>query len=200
MIDSGKTGEFRYETPKEIRDQADVEFGITPSQTVGPYVHIGLEREGTEILVAEDDPNAVEITFTVTDGGGDPLQDGMIEIWQPDAAGDFNTTTAEGFRGLGRAMCDETGTARFVTVVPGGYEGGAPHLLVGVFARGILERLYTRLYFPGNDEALEADHVLQQVDPSRRHLLIAEATERGYHLNVQLQHDDPAQETPFFKI
>ena len=148
MIDTGKTGEFRYPVRSTYRDQDDVEFGLTPSQTVGPYVHIGLEVDGTEMLVDKDDPNAVEVSFSVFDGDGAPVADAMVEIWQADQDGKFNTDSVEGFRGLGRAMADETGTARFTTIVPGGYEGEAPHLLVGVFARGILERLYTRLYFP----------------------------------------------------
>ncbi|WP_311357337.1 protocatechuate 3,4-dioxygenase subunit alpha [Corynebacterium riegelii] len=200
MIDTGKTGEFRYPVRSTYRDQDDVEFGLTPSQTVGPYVHIGLEVDGTELLVDENDPNAVEVTFSVFDGDGAPIADAMVEIWQADQDGKFNTDSVEGFRGLGRAMADETGTARFVTVVPGGYEGEAPHLLVGVFARGILERLYTRLYFPEDTAALETDPVLSELDASRRPLLIAEARDGGYHLDIRLQDTDPAKETPFFSL
>lgn len=214
-IDKAPAGQFRYGDP-EVQDQDEAAFGIMPSQTVGPYVHIGLTLDGAEVLVedkaAED---TVEITVTTIDGDGTPIADAMIELWQAGPEGTFNSpgdprvgdqATVEGFRGLGRSFADETGTATFYTVVPGAVEtvadlvGEAPHLRVGVFARGILERLYTRLYFPEFAEANAADPVLQLVDEPRRGLLVAEKTDRGYHLTIHVQHEDPAVETPFFGI
>lgn len=200
MIDTGKTGEFRYEVPNQPRTQDSVEFGLTPSQTVGPYVHIGLELEGSELLIDAAHPEAVKVTFTVVDGDGEPVKDAMLEIWQANSEGVFNTTEVEGFRGLGRSMADETGTAEFLTIVPGATEGEAPHLKVGVFARGILERLYTRMYFPENTEQHQADPVLSLLDAARRELLVAEKTSDGYHLDIVLQHADAQQETPFFRV
>ncbi|HZK32794.1 MAG TPA: protocatechuate 3,4-dioxygenase subunit alpha [Corynebacterium sp.] len=208
MIDTGKTGEFRYPV-SSITDQDETTAGITPSQTVGPYVHIGLSLEGSERMAGPGDGDAQEISFTVLDGAGDPIADAMIEIWQTRPDGTFNApndprtgtaATVEGFRGLGRGMVDDSGTTTFTTLLPGSFEGQAPHLNVGVFARGMLERLFTRLYFPENTAANAADPVLQAVAESRRGNLIAERTERGYHLTVHVQHEDPDLETPFFRV
>lgn len=193
MIDTQKTGEFRYEV-SDIRDQDEAGFGLTPSQTVGPYVHIGLTLEGSEKISDEGE----QVTFTVIDGKGDPIADAMIEIWQTRPDGTYNTETVDGFRGLGRGMVDETGSVTFTTQLPGAADGEAPHLKVGVFARGMLERLYTRLYFPGNDNS--ADPVLQLVDAARRDLLIAEPTDGGHRMTIVVQHEDPEKETPFFRV
>lgn len=203
MIDSDPKNEMRWEV-SAIRDQDEAEFGITPSQTVGPYVHIGLTLDNSEQIVEPGAEGAVEISFTVTDGGGDPIGDAMIEIWQADPQGVFNSpldpraeATTEGFRGLGRGMVDDQGEVTFTTLVPGAHDKEeAPHLKVGVFARGILERLYTRLYFPDNDNS--ADPVLAAVPESRRDLLIAKRTDTGYHLDIRVQHEDADRETPFF--
>lgn len=195
MIDTHKTGEFRYEV-SDIRDQDEAEFGITPSQTVGPYVHIGLTLENSEIIATEGD--TIEVTFSVIDGNGDPVADAMIEIWQTRPDGTYNTDEVEGFRGLGRGMVDETGTVTFTTLRPGATEEEAAHLKVGVFARGMLERLYTRLYFPENDNS--SDPVLELVDAARRDLLIAEPVDGGYRKTIVMQHADPEKETPFFRV
>lgn len=195
MIDTHKTGEFRYEV-SDIRDQDEAEFGITPSQTVGPYVHIGLTLENSEIIATEGD--TIEVTFSVIDGNGDPVADAMIEIWQTRPDGTYNTDEVEGFRGLGRGMVDETGTVTFTTLRPGATEEEAAHLKVGVFARGMLERLYTRLYFPENDNS--SDPVLELVDAARRDLLIAEPVDGGYRKTIVMQHADPGKETPFFRV
>lgn len=196
MIDTHKTGEFRYEV-SDIRDQDEAEFGITPSQTVGPYVHIGLTLEGSEVIAPAGE-DTVEVSFTVLDGNGDPVADAMIEIWQTRPDGTYNTDEVEGFRGLGRGMVDETGSVTFTTLLPGATEEEAPHLKVGVFARGMLERLYTRLYFPDNDNS--ADPVLQLVDAARRDLLVAEPVDGGFRKTIVMQHADPEKETPFFRV
>ncbi|PAT09795.1 protocatechuate 3,4-dioxygenase subunit alpha [Corynebacterium hadale] len=214
-IDKNADGPFRYGDPK-AKDQDEAEFGIMPSQTVGPYVHIGLTRDGAEVLVEDKNAgDAIEVSITTVDGNGDPIADAMVEVWQPNGEGLFNSETdprvgenasADGFRGLGRGFADESGTATFYTVLPGAleqideFEAEAPHLKIGLFARGILERLYTRLYFPEFKEANAADPVLNQVDSPRRDLLVAEKTERGYHLEVRVQDEDPTRETPFFGI
>ena len=101
----------------------------------------------------------------------------------------YNTDEVEGFRGLGRGMADETGTVTFTTLRPGATEEEAAHLKVGVFARGMLERLYTRLYFPENDNS--SDPVLELVDAARRELLIAEPVDGGYRKTIVMQHADP---------
>lgn len=199
MIETGKHEGFRYpDTAQDAPDQDHTKFGITPSQTVGPYVHIGLTLKDSEVMAEGE--NTVDIEFTVIDGDGAPIADAMIELWQARPDGTFNTDSHEGFRGLGRAMADDNGKVTFTTVVPGGFNEEAPHINVGVFARGMLERLYTRLYFPENTAANSTDPVLQAVEEQRRHLLVAEATDTGYAMTINVQHVQADQETPFFRI
>lgn len=217
MIDSNPDGPFRYPV-SDIEDQDQAPAGITPSQTVGPYVHIGLLREGTEDLLANASPSSssdpIDVSFAIYDGEGEPISDAMVEIWQPDNAGVFNSpldprtganATANGFRGIGRAMADDSGIAAFRTIRPGvpkfeGVDAEAPHLKVGIFARGMLERLYTRMYFPENDVANAADPVLGLVEEERRALLVGKRTDGGYHLDIRMQDDNPTRETPFFAL
>lgn len=204
MIDTGKNGEFRYEQ-SNIVDQNEAEFGITPSQTVGPYVHIGLTLEGAEHLVEPGSEGAVSFTVSATDGNGDPIADAMFELWQADPEGIHNSdldpnrtepATADGFRGLGRAMANEQGEATFTTLVPGAFADEAPHFKVGVFARGMLERLYTRAYLPDAD--LSTDPVLAVVPADRRDLLVAQKTDDGFRFDITVQAED--NETPFFGL
>ena len=204
MIDTGKNGEFRYEQ-SNIVDQNEAEFGITPSQTVGPYVHIGLTLDGAEHLVAPGTEGAVSFTVSATDGNGDPIADAMFELWQADAEGVHNSdldpnrkeaATVDGFRGLGRAMANADGEATFTTLVPGTFNDEAPHFKVGLFARGILERLYTRAYLPEVD--LSTDPVLAVVPAERRELLVAKKTEDGIRFDIKVQAE--TDETPFFGL
>lgn len=215
MIDSDPNGPFRYPV-SDIRDQDEAPAGIMPSQTVGPYVHIGLTWPGAENMVEEGTDGAVEVTFRVTDGAGHLIKDAMIEIWQAGPDGIYPSPLdpragadagREGFRGLGRGMADsETGEVTFRTLRPGAASDGdggteAPHLKVGIFARGMLERLYTRMYFPEQTDANAADAVLQAVPADRRALLVA-AAEGGdaYRMEIVMQHEDATRETPFFAL
>lgn len=207
IIDSDPNNEMRWQV-SDVRDQDEAESGLTPSQTVGPYVHIGLTKSGSEHMVEPGIPGAIELTFTVTDGDDNPISDAMIELWQADTDGVFNSpldprtgekATVDGFRGLGRGMVDDDGAATFTTLVPAAHDDEeAPHIKVGLFARGMLERLYTRVYFPENDNS--TDPVLTSVPESRRHLLVAEKSDNGYRLDIQVQHEDADKETPFFGI
>ena len=226
MIDSDPTGPFRYPAPA-VRDQDDAPFGIMPSQTVGPYVHIGLTTPGAENMVDEDAMSfaageIVEVTFSVTDGAGHRVKDAMIELWQADAQGIYPSPLDErsdegslkGWNpllgaGVGRGMADEDGEVTFRTRRPGATpaEAGeaateAPHLKVSVFARGILERLYTRAYFPAEgDSDLATDPVLAVVPEDRRSRLVMEqVAEDSYRMDIVLQHEDATAETPFFRV
>lgn len=166
----------------------------TPSQTVGPYLSIGLTWEEGPHVVAADAPGAVWIRGVVRDGNGDPLPDAMIETWQADPAGRFH---AEGFRGLGRCGTDDDGRYAIRTVKPGVVEGQAPHIAVSVFARGLLHRVVTRIYFADEPAANETDKVLAEVPAERRGTVIAERTADGYRFDVKLQGTD---ETVFFSL
>jgi len=196
-------------------DFTTAEFGVTPSQTVGPYWHIGLPWADGPDAAPEGTPDRITLRVTVIDGARTPVADAMIETWQADAAGRFAHAddprgaaepTPAGFRGFGRAGADESGTAVVHTVKPGPLpaENGAveaPHVNVGVFARGILERLYTRLYFPEDTDAHAVDPVLTSLPESQRPKLIANKTDDGYSLTVYVQDSDPeGVETPFFEL
>ena len=185
----------------------------TPSQTVGPFFAPSLLKENLSELVGTDHPDAIRIIGTVYDGAGEIIPDAMIEVWQANASGRYahpeddreELPLEEGFEGFGRFGSDPDGTFSFVTVKPGpvpGPDGAsvqAPHIAVSVFARGLLKRLVTRIYFPDEAEANAGDPVLLSVeDPELRETLVArnegEATLR---FDIRLQGDG---QTAFFDV
>ena len=171
----------------------------TTSQTVGPYLHIGLTRMLIENLApAGVAGERVAIEGRVVDGDGKPVNDALVEIWQANAEGKYG---AEGFRGFGRSATDDEGRFRFQTIKPGrvaGPGGGlqAPHIAVNVFMRGLLKQLVTRIYFP-DDPANAEDAVLARVPAERLPTLIAQKHGKAGALewNVILQ---GRNETVFF--
>lgn len=180
----------------------------TPSQTVGPYFNIGLHADSE--LVSPDAEGAIRLTGVVYDGEGETVPDALLEIWQANRAGRYDhpddgrddLPLEEGFRGFGRAETVEDGRFTFVTVKPGAVPapGGAqaPHVLVSVFARGLLKRVATRIYFGDEAEANEADPVLSSVESDRRGTLVAAPEGEGaYRFDIRLQ---GAGETVFFEI
>ena len=185
-------------------------FEVTPSQTVGPYFAIGMPFEGGHLIVPEDTPEAIRISGTIYDGRGEIIPDHLIEFWQTDSEGRFadiygygEQSTLEGFRGFGRCgVEDGDGTYRMVTVKPGQVpapDGSmqAPHIDVTLFARGMLNRVVTRLYFADEADANAQDPVLATVPAERRHTLLAQPADDGYRFDIQLQ---GARETVFFDI
>ena len=179
----------------------------SPSQTAGPYVHIGCTPNFTGITgVYETDTGSVmrtdamqgeqiTITGTVFDGQGAPLTDALVEVWQADAAGRFGQDNS-GFSGWGRCPADQsTGAWRFDTIRPGATGGGAGHVTFWIVARGINLGLHTRMYFPG-DPLLASDPWLALVEETRRGTLIAQQTGEGQFLfDIHLQ---GPHETVFF--
>ena len=163
----------------------------TASQTVGPFLHIGLAWL-TRDQIAPPGVAGERVTLTgrVLDGDGQPVTDALVEVWQADARGKYAHTEDDqdqplepSFRGFGRVPTDERGAFRFTTVKPGRVPGPAgrrqaPHLLVTVFMRGLLRHLVTRMYFP--DEPANADDpVLNLVPADRRATLIARSAGVG---------------------
>ena len=188
--------------------------GLTPSQTIGPF-YFGTLVNGYRADLAPTDiaGERIELALSLHDVEGAIVPDGLIEIWQANSHGRYNHPDDRrnlpldaGFDGFGRASTDREGCARFSTVKPGrvpwphgGGVGGlqAPHINISVFARGLLNRLATRLYFDG-DPALAEDPVLKMVEPARRDTLIAKRDDAGtWRLPIRL--GGPA-ETVFFDV
>ena len=163
----------------------------TASQTVGPYFHIGLPWEGGAELVPAGDPRAIRVGGTVYDGEGKPVPDALIEIWQP---------AEEAF---GRTPTDADGGYEFVTVKPAPVEGPdgrpqAPHIAVSVFARGLLVRLVTRIYFPDEQEANANDPLLSSIeDEELRSTLLAREAHGVLRFDIRLQGEG---ETAFLDV
>jgi protocatechuate 3,4-dioxygenase alpha subunit len=170
----------------------------TPGQTVGPFYGYALPYPGSEELVPPGRRDAIRLHGTVYDGAGQPVPDALIEIWQADENGDV--PRAEGslqrdgwtFTGFARVAVDGNGRYSFTTVRPGPTEDGAPAFFaMTVFARGLLNRLFTRVYLPADDpagvEVLAADPLLRSVPEDRRGTLIARRDAHGYVFDVRLQ-------------
>jgi protocatechuate 3,4-dioxygenase alpha subunit len=172
-------------------------LGLTPSQTVGPFLHIALEWADGPFVVPEGTPGAFWLTGTVRDGAGALVTDALVETWQADPEGRFAPdSTIPGFRGFGRSTTDGDGRYRILTVRPGPVSAQAPHLDVSVFARGLLDRLVTRIYLPG-EEANTTDPVLSTVPAARRPTLIATPDGADLRFDIHLQGD---AETVFFVV
>jgi protocatechuate 3,4-dioxygenase, alpha subunit len=183
----------------------------TPSQTIGPFFRIGSFAEELCELVDQGDRDAIRIGGILFDGEGTPVGDALVEIWQANRAGRYahpeddreEVPLEEGFDGFGRCPTDGDGHYEFVTVKPGPVPapgGGmqAPHIEVSVFARGLLKRLATRIYFPDETEANEADPVLSSIqDPAERTTLVAREENAGLRFDIHLQGDE---QTTFFDV
>ena len=157
----------------------------TPSQTIGPFFGFGLAWLHGRQLVPPESPGAVVISGRVLDGTGAPVPDAVVEMFQV------------GPQRFGRALTDPAGRYRFVTTKPGPVdERQAPHLEVSVFARGLLQRCWTRCYFPDEGVANRADPLLQAIpDPDRVATLVAVSEAGALRFDIRLQGE---QETVFF--
>ena len=163
----------------------------TPSQTVGPYFTLGLFASQAEKLVEPSASGAFRVTGRVLDGAGEAVPDAMVEIWQADEDGRYRDDF-----GWGRSGCDADGRFSFTTVKPGRVrEADAPHVVVMVFARGLLRAVLTRMYFPDEEEANASDPVLSRLDDGST--LVARTVDGGYEFDVRLQGDE---QTVFFAV
>ena len=167
---------------------------LTPSQTVGPFFGFGLPWRLGPNAVPEGTRGAIRLRGCLLDGRGDPIPDGLIESWQASPAD---------IRGFARAATDADGRYAILTVKPGVVRDArgnahAPHIALSVFARGLLKRAVTRVYFPDEEAANEADPVLASVaDPAARATLLARVVDGGYELDIRLQGEG---ETVFFDV
>jgi protocatechuate 3,4-dioxygenase alpha subunit len=178
------------------------------SQTIGPFLRIGLEWMVIEDLAPPSVAGErVRIEGRVFDGDGKPVNDAAVEIWQANSSGKYaspedaqDKSVESGFRGYGRSLTDESGAFRFRTIKPGrvpGPDGNlqAPHAVVTIFMRGLLKQLVTRVYFPDEPSNTD-DPILKLVPADRRPTLVAKKAGDGVlQWNVVLQGRD---ETVFF--
>ncbi len=192
------------------------------SQTAGPYVHIGLTPNfaeiggvyegdlGTSMVNDKTKGERITVTGRVIDGANTPLRDALVEIWQADADGLYNSpaemrgSADPNFTGWGRCPTDMTsGEFRFETIKPGRvpFKDGrlmAPHITLWIVARGINLGLMTRMYFPDEEAANEEDPVLARIEHRVRvPTLVAEKDGKGYRFDIHLQGE---KETVFFDI
>ncbi|WP_022877629.1 protocatechuate 3,4-dioxygenase subunit alpha [Microbacterium sp. B19] len=163
----------------------------TPGQTVGPFFAYGLEFPKQHEVAFPHSPGAIVLSGTVYDGAGAPIPDALVEIFGPDADG--SVPRARGafrrddhtFTGFGRAFTNDEGHYEFWTREPG---GTAAFFAAIVFARGLPNKLHTRIYVPADDAALAADPLLSSLDAEERASLVATRTPDGHlHHDIRLQ-------------
>jgi protocatechuate 3,4-dioxygenase, alpha subunit len=188
-----------------------VKLKESASQTAGPYVHIGLTPNfcgiagvyahdlGREMLGEKTKGERIVVAGRVFDGGGLVLKDALIEIWQADSAGHYNS---EGFQGWGRCSTDmDTGVFKFETIKPGSVphpngDQQAPHITFWIVARGINLGLNTRMYFADEDNS--SDPVLKKIEHKERgNTLVAMRSGNTFNFDIHLQGEN---ETVFFDI
>ncbi len=173
--------------------------GLTPSQTVGPFLHLVLADPALAFAIPDGTPGGFWLRGTVRDGEGAPVVDALVESWQAGPDGAFDESGSVGF---GRCPTDGEGRWAIYTVKPGPVRGAggrpqAPHLALSIFARGLLDRVISRAYFADEERANAHDPVLALVPAERRATLVATAADDGYHLAIRLQGN---AETVFFDI
>jgi protocatechuate 3,4-dioxygenase, alpha subunit len=174
------------------------ELACTPGQTVGPYLHLGLSYPGDNQLIGDGDARVIRLHGTVYDGVGDAVPDAVVEISQPDPGGRMvrqaGSLRRDGktFTGWGRCATDAAGHYSFSTLTPGAPAGRAAFFAIVVFARGLLNRLFTRAYLP--DSGPDNDPLLRGLDATRRRTLLCANETGGYRFDIHLQ---GANETVF---
>jgi len=183
--------------------------GVTPWQTVGPFFHYALPYESGPLVAGASRDGVFTLHGYVYDGNGDPIPDSLVEIWQADETGEFvsepgifEAPATDGFRGFGRSATDADGHFTFTTVKPAPVptEDGAeqaPHIAMSMFARGMLRRVVTRVYFDDEDDANAKDPLLTSLEPAQAATLVATADADGYRFDLRLQ---GAEQTVFLDV
>jgi protocatechuate 3,4-dioxygenase alpha subunit len=160
---------------------------FTPSQTAGPFLSIGTAWNATGLMVPESDPGAIAVTGVVRDGRGEAVGDAMLEFWQADR------------EGFARTLTDASGRFRLVTIKPEAGDGHSPHIDMSIFARGLMQRLVTRLYFSDEGATNLRDPVLLSLETvGQRRTLMARpdpSAPANYQFDIHLQGE---RETVFF--
>lgn len=166
----------------------------TPGQTVGPFFAYGVEFPQMQHVAFPHSPGAVVLGGSITDGAGAPIPDAFVEIFSADADGTIPRSRGSfrrdghTFTGFGRAFTNDDGHFEFWTRNPGATDGGAPFFAAIVYARGLPDKLHTRIYLPDDADALAADAFLSSLDSAERSTLIATRTAEGHlHHDIRLQ-------------
>lgn len=169
-------------------DEAEIQAGPlrpTPGQTVGPFFRFGLEYERCHEAAHPYAPGTIRLSGRVLDGAGAPIPDAILEIWQRDEDGSIprargsHRRDGHTFTGFARCATTDEGEFEFWTRNPGSADGEAPFFAVSVFARGLLDRLPTRIYLPEDEERLAADPLLSTLTDAERATMVAERTDDG---------------------
>ncbi len=165
------------------------ESTATAGQTVGPFFH-AMCFDGDSRLVEDTHPHAIHLHGVVYDGAGQGVPDALVELWQagPDGAvvrASGSLRRAGVFTGWGRAATDSGGHYRFTTLTPGSVAGRPSFFALAIFARGLLDRLFTRAYLPHGIDA--GDRLLYTVDAARRETLLCQPDPAGYRFDIRLQ-------------
>lgn len=182
-------------------------LGLTPSQTVGPFFSHALPWPDGPYVVPAGTAGAFWLRGSVLDGTGDPVPDALVESWQADPDGRFaHPDDPRGsdvdFRGFGRCPTDPDGRWAILTLRPGRVpdQAGrtqAPHIDLSIFARGLLDRVVTRVYLPDEARANAEDPVLARIPEDRRDTVVAVAEDNGFRFDIRLQGQ---RETVFFSV
>lgn len=182
-------------------------LGVTPSQTIGPFFKFGTEWIADEDVVSSDHPNSFVLTGTAYDGAGDPVCDAMLEIFQADEQGKFPTESKAHWSGFARRLTDDNGSYQIRTVKPGAVatsygEMQAPHIVMVLFARGLLKPVFTRIYFPDEAEANSSDPVLKALtsDDARSTMLAVKKADGTFEFDIRLQDSSRGPETQFIQF
>src|SRR5690606_15554840 len=170
---------------QRIAQAGEATLAPTAGQTIGPFYAFGLQYPKMHEVAFPHSPGAMVLGGTVFDGAGAPIPDSCVEIWGADADGTISRERGSRrrddhtFTGFGRAFTTDEGHYEFWTRNPGAEPGKAPFFAAVVFARGLPNKLHTRIYLPDDQAALDADPFLQSLDPAERRSLIATRTPDG---------------------
>jgi len=182
------------ETTQTRARRGEAPLEATAGQTIGPFFAFGLKYDKMHEVVFPHTPGALVLGGTVFDGAGAPIPDACVEIWQADADGSIPRARGarrrddHTFTGFGRSFTTDEGRYEFWTREPGAVDGKPPFFAAIVFARGLPNKLHTRIYLPGDETALAADPFLASLDPAERATLIATRTpDGGLHHDIRLQ-------------
>jgi protocatechuate 3,4-dioxygenase alpha subunit len=171
-------------------------LAVTPGQTIGPFFAYALPYPGGADLVPVGRPDAIRLHGQVIDGAGEPIPDALVELWQLGPDGTVVQQPGSlhrdewAFTGWGRGATDNAGHYSFTTLTPGRSATALPFFALTVFARGLLDKLFTRAYLPLDDDAAAADPLLARLPAARRATLIAAPDDGGYRFDIRLQGQD----------